>query len=167
MNPSHHHFFICLSALSLLLSACAGTTTLEHTDKIASPETQRAAASEVLAISFKEFYKLPIGPRGLEPSPKLLDLNNKRVRITGYLVKEEEPTPGLFMLAPLPVALAEKEDGPADDLPATTLFVHMPDEDAGKAVSFRPGLWELTGTLQVGNQQEANGRVSHTRLILN
>ena len=82
------------------------------------------------------------------------------------MVKEEEPTAGLFMLAPLPVSMAEKEDGPADDLPPATLFVHVPPADKDKIMAYRPGPWQLTGTLKLGNQEEANGRMSYTRLIL-
>jgi hypothetical protein len=103
----------------------------------------------------------------MEPTEKLLSLKDKRVRVMGYMVKEEEPTAGLFMLAPLPVALAEKDDGPADNLPPATLFVHMPKADANKAIVYRSGLWELIGTLRLGNREEANGRVSYTQLILN
>ena len=70
------------------------------------------------------------------------------------------------MLAPIPVSLSEKEDGPADDLPPATLYVHMPQRDAEKVLEYRSGLWELTGVLSVGNQQEQNGRMSYTRLLL-
>lgn len=163
---SHHHMACCVPVLSLLLAACAGQATQDDTHKASATEVKQALLLQAPVITLKEFYKFPMGPRGPEPTEKLLGLNNKRVRITGYMVKEEEPTTGLFMLAPLPVSLAEKEDGPADDLPTATLFVHMPHADAGKAMSFRPGPWELTGILQIGNQEEANGRVSYTRLIL-
>lgn len=120
----------------------------------------------VTDISFNEFFKMPIGPRGLEPTEKLLSLNNKRVRIVGYMAKEDDPNPGLFMLAALPVSVGEKADGMADDLPAATLFVHMPPQDAEKILTYRPEAWVLTGTLQVGNKEEISERVSVVRLIM-
>lgn len=163
---SHHRFTCCIPVLSLFLAACAGQTTQEPTGKASATEIKQTLPQQVSEINLREFYKFPAGPRGLEPTEKLLSLNNKRVRVTGYMVKEEEPTVGLFMLAPLPVSLAEKEDGPADDLPGATLFIHMPPTDADKAMSFRSGVWELTGTLEIGNKEEPNGRVSYTRLIL-
>jgi len=117
-------------------------------------------------LSFSEFFKMPIGPNGLEPTEKLLSLNNKRVRIVGYMALEEEPTPGIFMLAARTVKVAEKADGVADDLPAATLFVHMPPQDADKVLTYRPTPWVLTGTVQLGNQEELNGRASFVRLIM-
>lgn len=70
------------------------------------------------------------------------------------------------MLAAQSVNVAEKADGMADDLPAATLFVRMPAQDATKMLAHRPGLWVLTGTLQLGNEEEANGRTSYVRLIM-
>lgn len=120
----------------------------------------------VTDLRFEEFFRLPVGRTGLEPTERLLTLSGKRVRVLGYVASEEEPTPGLFMLAALPVTLAEVADGPADDLPPATLYVHMAPADADKLVSHRPGLLVVSGTLEVGNQEEANGRVSFVRLRL-
>lgn len=70
------------------------------------------------------------------------------------------------MLAPTPVSLAETEDGPADDLPAATVFVHMPTADIQKTIAYRSGPWQLTDTLQLGNKEEINGRISYVRLFV-
>lgn len=129
-------------------------------------ELKPDSAVNAAELDWKDFYKTPVGPLGLEPTPKLLSLENKPVRLRGYMVKEEEPVAGLFMLTTRPVNLSEKEDGPADDLPAATVFVHMPEVDKRKVVNFRSGLWELVGTLKLGNQEEDGGRTSYTRLIL-
>jgi hypothetical protein len=118
----------------------------------------------VSELGFDQFYKMPIGPRGLEPTDQLLGLNGKRVRIVGYMVQAEEPVAGVFMLAPFPVALAERADGPADDLPAATIFVHMPAADRDAVMPFRAGRWMLTGTLDLGATEEVDGRVSYIRL---
>lgn len=159
-------FACCILVTSLILPGCANQHTQENLKTSSSQENKPTLSANVPKISLREFYKLPIGPRGIEPTEKLLSLKDKQIRVVGYMVKEEEPTVGLFMLSPVPVSLAEKEDGPADDMPVSTLFVHMPPKDADKAMAYRPGLWELTGTLRLGNLEEANGRVSYTQLIL-
>ncbi|HNG60925.1 MAG TPA: hypothetical protein PKZ52_13960, partial [Cellvibrionaceae bacterium] len=116
--------------------------------------------------AFKDFFKLPAGPQGLEPTEKLRALNNQRVRIRGFMAHEDDPTAGVFLLTSQPANVAEKADGMADDLPAATLTVYMPPEDKSKILTYRPGLWVLTGTLQLGNQEDSNGRISYARLIM-
>ena len=70
------------------------------------------------------------------------------------------------MLAKRPTNVAEKADGMADDLPAAIISVYMPPRDKDKIMAYRPGLWALTGTLQLGNQEDPNGRISYARLIM-
>jgi hypothetical protein len=82
------------------------------------------------------------------------------------MVKEEEPTAGIFMVTLVPVNIPEKEDGPSDDLPGATVFIHMPAEDAAKILAYRPGMWDLVGNLQLGAKEEGNGRISYVRLLL-
>ena len=145
--------------LSIVVSGCA------HHASINDVQT-KAAKPSAIDLSFREFYKLPIGTRGLEPTSKLLSLKDKRVHIQGFMVKEEEPTAGIFMVTSLPVNIPEKEDGPSDDLPGATVFVHMPSEDAEKTLAYRDGMWDLVGTLQLGAKEESNGRISYVRLLL-
>ena len=152
-------FFFPFFVSSILLFGC----TQQPTKNDVQISSVKPVATD---LTFREFYKLPIGPKGLEPTEKLLSLNNKRVHIKGYMVIEEEPTIGIFMLTLVPVNIPEKEDGPSDDLPGATVFVHMPSADAQKALAYRPGLWDLVGTLQLGPKEEANGRISYVRLQL-
>jgi hypothetical protein len=142
---------------AFLLSGCASQ---------APSPVQPQAQANLPELPLRDFYKLPVGPYGLEPSEKLLGLKDRQIRVKGYMVKEEEPTPGLMMLSLVPVSIPEKEDGPSDDLPGSTLFVHFPLADANKMLAYKPGLWELVGTLKLGGQEEANGRVSYVRLML-
>jgi hypothetical protein len=122
-------------------------------------------AAGVTDLKFRELFKLPIGPRGLEPSEKLIGLNGKRVRMVGYMAKEEDSAAGMFILSPLPVTMGDEDESFADDLPASAVFVHM--ESASNAlIPYLPGLIKLTGTLQFGAQQEGDGRVSMVRLLL-
>lgn len=144
-----------MRTVSLLLAALTILTSCASVDR--TPTT---------SIALTDFFQRPVGPRGLEPTPQLLHLDGQRVTVSGYIVREEEPTAGAFMLAPVPTSLAEVADGPADYLPGATLFVSLPAKYADRRIQFRPGVWHLTGTLQLGARNEPNGRVSYVRLIL-
>jgi len=116
-------------------------------------------------LKFHELFKLPVGPRGLEPSKKLIGLNSKRVRMVGYMAKEENPTPGLFILSPLPVNMGDEDESLADDLPASAVFVHM-GSASNEVVPYLPGLIRLSGVLQLGSLQEADGHISTVRILI-
>lgn len=125
-----------------------------------------AADAAPVNLVLSELFVSPVGPRGLEPTTNALQLNGHRVSITGYMVREEEPAPGHFMLAPVPTSLAEVADGPADYLPGATVFVELPARHAAQNIAFRPGLWRLVGTLALGAHDEPNGRVAYVRILL-
>lgn len=118
----------------------------------------------VTDLKFSELFK-PIGPRGLEYSDKLRALDGKKVRLLGYMVRQTEPVPWTFLLSPVPVTLHEKEYGLAEDMPATIVHVTT-QRNATPLVPFTPGLLLLTGTLSIGNREEAGGRNSSVRLAL-
>jgi hypothetical protein len=143
--------FLLLAPVLLFTAGCA------H-----SPASSPEPAPD---LNLADFFKRPVGPKGLEPTPELLAMNGKRAQIKGYMVKEEDPVPGLFMLTPMPVSMAELADGPSDFLPPATLFVHLPKPAEAKTAAYRPGIWTVTGTLELGAKQEANERVSYVRLI--
>lgn len=115
-------------------------------------------------LKFSELFKMPVGPRGMESSAKLLSLDNKPVRIVGYMAKQETPTPGLFIMTPLPVNMGDEDDKFADDMPANSIFVHLDNPDT--LVMYTPGLISLTGILSLGNVQEVDGRISYVRVHL-
>jgi hypothetical protein len=119
----------------------------------------------VAELKFSEFYKLPVGPRGLEPTERLRSLEGKRVRILGFMARQDDPTSGALLLVPRPVNLHEHEYGLADDLPPQTVHVRVP-EMADAPVPFTPGPLLLTGRLELGNRREQDGRMSYVRLIL-
>jgi hypothetical protein len=124
-----------------------------------------AAAEPAVRLEFREFYRQPVGPLGLEPSPRLLALAGHRVQLEGYIVETQQPVAGLLLFAPLPVQLAEADDGPADDLPGSTVFVHLPPPDAARVPAYQPGRWQVVGTLELGGREEPNGRISYVRLL--
>ncbi len=119
----------------------------------------------MIDLAFNEFFAFPVGPRGLTLTPKLQNLDGKQVRILGYMVRQGAPSPGLFLLAPLPLRLHDSEYGLADDLPSATLFVHLP-EYKNQVVPYIRGPLLLIGSLSVGNQEVVDGRISIVRLTL-
>ncbi len=119
----------------------------------------------VTELKFSDFFVRPVGKRGLELTDKLQQLDGKRVRILGYMVDQVEPPPGRLLLTPMPKQIHEHDNGLADDLPASTVYVSVPTVRE-KPVPHAPGLMLLTGTLSVGNRTEADGRISVVRLAL-
>ena len=119
-----------------------------------------AAVSE---LKFSDFFVQPAGPRGLTLTEKLRSLDGKRVRLLGYMVQEEKPTPGMFILSPYPAQIHDHDNALADALPPSVVHVSIPT-DRGHPVPFSPRLLLLTGKLSVGNRTEADGRISMVRL---
>lgn len=120
----------------------------------------------VTELKFREMLKMPIGPKGLEPTDKLLSLDGKRVRLVGYMAGQEESAKGVIILTPMPVSLGDEDESLSDDLPGNSVFVHLTPRYADKPVPNMQGLLQLTGTLQLGPQDEADGHVSAIRLTL-
>lgn len=128
--------------------------------------TAGAAPAAPIELSFADFFALPIGPRGLEPTPALRAADGQPVRLTGFMVRREQPQPGLFLLTPRPVTMSEHADGEADDLPASTVTVLLPPAQRDNLVGYRAGALTLTGRLQYGPAEDETGRVSWIRLQL-
>jgi len=118
------------------------------------------------ALSFQKFFHHPIGPAGLEFSDTLRQANGAFVQLTGYMVHQEAPTPGQFLLAPRPVQMSEHADGDADDLPPATVLVTLDDSQHEWLVPHIRGLVSVSGRLSVGRSEADDGRVSWVRLRL-
>lgn len=128
-----------------------------------SPEPRSARGT---ALRLTEFFKTPNGPKGLEMSAQLTQANGQMVRLSGYMVQQERPALGHFILAPRPVRMSEHADGDADDLPAAWVMVYLDAEQHDYAIPYQSGLIELSGLLEVGRLEEQDGRVSWVRLYL-
>ena len=115
-------------------------------------------------IGFHEFFANPVGPRGLEPSAKLLSLNGKRVRILGYAAEMKRSNKRNIIFAPMPLKPQPEEYGLADEIPAAHLLVTIPG-DPDKQVPLVSGALLLTGTLSVGNSPN-DGEASFVRMLL-
>ena len=124
------------------------------------------AAEAPLELGFSDFFVQPIGPRGLQPTARLLAASGHEVRLVGFMVQRELPQAGQFFLTPRPVAMAEHADGEADDLPASTVTVVLPEAQRSRFVAHQPGPLALSGRLEYGPAEDATGRVSWVRLHL-
>jgi hypothetical protein len=119
----------------------------------------------VTELKFNEFFVSPVGELGLTLTGKLRGLDGQRVRILGYMVRQETATPGKLLFSPLPAQINEHDSEFADDLPPSTVHVFVPAR-RDQPVPYTPKLLLLTGTLSVGNRTEADGRISVVRLTL-
>jgi hypothetical protein len=95
----------------------------------------------------------------------LIALAGKKVRIVGFMVRQDRPAKGMFVLTAMPLELGDEDESLSDDLPPSAIFVHV-TKPAGANIPYVPALIKLTGTLQLGPQNEIDGHVSFVRLAL-
>ena len=118
----------------------------------------------VADLKFADMFKLPVGPKGLEPTARLRALDGKRVRMIGYVVQQEPPLAGAFTLSPLPVVAGDEDESLADDIPASAMLVRLPHAKDARVPAL-PGLIQVSGVLHVG-ASEAGGRVAGAHIDL-
>jgi hypothetical protein len=116
-------------------------------------------------LTFSEIFQKPVGPAGLEYTAKIRQLDGKRVRLLGFMVRRTRPSPGVIILSPYAMATHEGEYGLCDDLPPAVVFVEVP-KYRDIAVPFTPGPLLLSGRLELSRREESDGRISYLRLIL-
>jgi hypothetical protein len=121
--------------------------------------------ADVVDLKFHDFYRLPLGPRGLELTEQVKALDGRKVRILGYMTQYSHAVPGTLLLTPYAVKMDDCHYGLADDLPPQTLHVTVP-RLAGQKIAFRPGPLLLTGLLEVGPKEQPDGRNFAVRLVL-
>jgi len=131
-----------------------------------APAAAQADDGAPVDLKFASFFKQPVGPRGLEIAEALRAADGQRVRLVGYMVAQEEPLAGRFMLTPRPVRMSEHADGDADDLPPATVTVLLDARQRDRIVAHQSGLIAITGRLTLGREEDASGRVSWVRLQL-
>lgn len=133
---------------------------------VTTPASAQRPGADVVDLKFASFFTQPVGPRGLSISDGLRAADGRRVRLVGYMVAQEQPLAGQFMLTPRPVQMSEHADGEADDLPPSTVTVLLDPRQRDRLVPHHSGLISLTGRLSVGRAEDALGRVSWVRLQL-
>ena len=125
-----------------------------------------AEQPKAVGIRFKDFFKMPIGPRGLEPSDTLRRADGRLVTLTGFMVQQETPEVGHFMLTARPVHMSEHADGDADDLPPATVLVNLDPAQRHWVVAQARGVVSLTGVLALGRHEGPRGRIVWLQLQL-
>ncbi|HEY6226000.1 MAG TPA: hypothetical protein VI282_02650 [Verrucomicrobiae bacterium] len=123
----------------------------------------QAESAKIADVNFSELLAPRVGDRGISISPKAKSLDGKKVRIVGFMVRQDDRKPGRFLIAPVPVQLHDEHYGLADDLPATTIFVSTPRADK-PVIQYTPAPLTVTGVFSVGNHEEPDGRISIFRM---
>lgn len=159
-RPIHRPARLLVGLAAALLAAGLQAAPASEPAPVASP------SAEVLELKFSQFFRQPIGDRGLALSEALRAADGREVRLVGYMVAQEQPRPGRFWLTPRPVRMSEHADGEADDLPPSTVTVQLDPSQKDRLVSHQDGLLVLTGRLRVGRVEDESGRVSWVRLEL-
>lgn len=192
---------LILSMALVAGSASAGDSPTSHPRiaraEIAAPSAAQKVSSDkpalpplpggVEELKFADFFKTPVGPKGLELTDRIRSLDGKRVRILGFMVVEavgqcnadpqpktrgrraaawfEASVPGRMLLCPTGQTVNFGHYGLCESLPPQTLFVTVP-AFFGEPVPYTPGPMLLTGRLEVGQKTEPDGRISTVRLLL-
>lgn len=123
-----------------------------------------AAVGPATPLAFADFYQRPIGPRGLQPNPRLLALAGARVELSGFVARVHDAPASVAILAAIPVSLDDEDESLADDLPAAVAYLHPSDARVAAAIGACRGAVRVAGQLEVGRQPEADGRASFVRL---
>jgi hypothetical protein len=142
------------STAVLVLALLAAGPTAQLAGRSAERNAEPLAFGELFVASARE----------LRPSPRLQALAGHRVRLTGFMVKMEDPPRGAFYLAPRPVDCDESGAGTGDLPPEVVRVVvrSSPEE----VLPWVPRPLEVTGVLELGPQPDGAGRVSAIRIVL-
>jgi hypothetical protein len=114
-------------------------------------------AAEPPTLSVRELIEA--GGQAIVPSRRARALAASRVRLVGYMVRQEEPQAGGFWLAARPVECDEGGGG-TGDLPPGSVRVLLPGEPAAPV----DGPIAVTGLLEVGNDDGRGGPAAAFRL---
>lgn len=110
----------------------------------------------VTRLEFREFFDA--SSTELKPSPKLLSLNGRRVRIAGFMAQMEDAPEGAFYLCPRPV-VCDESGGGIGDLPVEAVRVLVPSVGT-RRVKFLARPIEVTGILRLNAPSAAPAAIS-------
>ena len=121
------------------------------------------SADGIPELTFRDLFRASSAAGGLEITERAQALAGKPVRLRGYMVRQSQPIPWAFILSPVPQSLHEREYGECDDLPVTAIHVFLPRSSPPIPTRFN-GMVAVTGVLEMGGREEADGRVSPARI---
>ncbi|MFT3917243.1 MAG: hypothetical protein QM704_25095 [Anaeromyxobacteraceae bacterium] len=119
------------------------------------------AAPPPPALAFEHLFVT--GPSGARVAPEVAALAGRRVRLAGHPVHMEEPPRGAFYLAARPVE-ADESGGGTGDLPPGAVRVEVRGLEG--PLPALDGAVEVEGLLDVGRAEDADGRVSWIRILV-
>ena len=136
-----------------------------NTSDAQNPVHTSIHASTPPELTFQEFFKTPIGPRGMEFTSKALALRGHEITLRGFMVKTDLLHQGRFLLAPKALEVNEEDDGPANDLPVHTVLVRLDPSQENLVLTHQEGIIQVQGKLELGREENSLGEVSWIRLI--
>ena len=148
-----------LAFSALLLLACATAAPPAQSSQTGSAQAPTAPAAD---LDLREMLITHGGK--VELSPKVGELEGKRVRVRGWLVVFEEPIADGFWLAPQPVFQDESGAG-SGDIPPLSIRVIAPPALL-RALPADAAPLEVVGRLEEGRAAEEDGRPSFVRLVV-
>lgn len=101
-----------------------------------------------------------------EISDRLRQAEGKRVRLVGYMLPQEHPRPGGFLLTARPCRSGDLRVHNQEALEPAAVQVVLDDAHFDWAIPHLDGLVEVTGLLRVGRQTDANGHCTWATLQL-
>lgn len=122
-----------------------------------------AAAAKFTQVRFSDIFVTPAGPNGMEYSKSIRELNGKPVRVSGFMVRQVNKDPAVFMLTEFPVSTMEHEYGVADSVPPNVVHALVPLKK-GYGTAWQPYAVTVYGRLELDGREEADGRVSYARI---
>ncbi len=122
--------------------------------------------TNVEVVDLHRIFRMPIGSQGLEFDDEVKKLDHKIVKMTGFMVKSDEPEPGSFLLAVRPIQLNELADGEANDLPPSTVSVLLDPTQSDNLVPYQQGPQTFQGILLLGRVEHSEKSISWIRLQL-
>jgi hypothetical protein len=154
---------VLLASLALLAASEPGARlAVAHPARAGEAPTAAAPrAADVQPLDLGKLYVVRDG--GLAVAPEVEALRGRAVRVRGFMVQMEEAPRGEFYLATHPVEQDESGAG-TGDLPVGAVLVRVPG--LAQPVPWRPHPVEVVGTLEVGREEEADGRVTWLRVVM-
>ncbi len=121
---------------------------------------------QVTELRFRDFFRTPAERPGLDISDTLRQADGQTVRLVGYMVQQENPVPGRFLLTPRPMQMSAHTDRDTDDLSSATVMVYLDPSQQDQAVPHVRGLVTVSGMLSLSRHEDCDDRGASAHLQL-